>query len=371
MISKITPSEILSLSNPSVCSKYVFLMANSIEKIFEDLKIKPGRDSSGTVYYQRVDKLTAKNPEVRQICLLIAYFHIRLFQIFGALTLTVIDDTSSGAVLGVLHRDAEAARYQYQLQQVRGKPSFWGGPAHRPGSKPVVLLGGSVDESELSVGLYKQFKPLANILTETNDDLTISEKFLSQKKYYFDDSPKIYLIFSGSAPYLYYNNNDQDYYAKIEVTPNIAARRDPRLAGYAPPYGYPPAPGFPGYGLPGANKDLVVKLSNYTYSNKSDPRIDTLVQPKLRTSSSSIYITLYEDNWYDLKDNSKKFTDSLENEFIKKRPFHFSDVYTQTSAKYVYEYFKNHFYLCDYDPFSFTKSILTDEEKKKFLHDTL
>jgi hypothetical protein len=59
------------------------------------------------------------------------------------------------------------------------------------------------------------------------------------------------------------------------------------------------------------------------------------------------------------------------NEFIKKRAFHFSDVYTQTSAKYVYEYFKNHFYLCDYDPFSFTKSILTDEEKMKFLHDTL
>ena len=59
------------------------------------------------------------------------------------------------------------------------------------------------------------------------------------------------------------------------------------------------------------------------------------------------------------------------NEFIKRRAFHFSDVYTQTSAKYVYEYFKNHFYLCDYDPFSFTKSILTDEEKKKFLHDTL
>jgi hypothetical protein len=60
-----------------------------------------------------------------------------------------------------------------------------------------------------------------------------------------------------------------------------------------------------------------------------------------------------------------------ENEFIKKRPFYFSDVYTKVSAKYVYEYFKNHFYLCDYDPFSFTKSILTDEEKKKFLHDTL
>ena len=59
------------------------------------------------------------------------------------------------------------------------------------------------------------------------------------------------------------------------------------------------------------------------------------------------------------------------NEFIKRRAFHFSDVYTQTSAKYVYEYFKNHFYLCGYDPFSFTKSILTDEEKKKFLHDTL
>jgi hypothetical protein len=59
------------------------------------------------------------------------------------------------------------------------------------------------------------------------------------------------------------------------------------------------------------------------------------------------------------------------NDFIVKRPFYFWDVYTNTSAKYVYEYFKNHFYLCDYDPFSFTKSILTDEEKMKFLHDTL
>lgn len=59
------------------------------------------------------------------------------------------------------------------------------------------------------------------------------------------------------------------------------------------------------------------------------------------------------------------------NDFIRKRPFNFCDIYTESSAKYVYEYFKSHFYLCDYDPFSFTNSILTEEDKKRFLHDTL
>jgi hypothetical protein len=73
----------------------------------------------------------------------------------------------------------------------------------------------------------------------------------------------------------------------------------------------------------------------------------------------------------DLWEKSEFSSFLSKNEFIKRRAFNFSDVYTETSAKYVYEYFKNHFYLCDYDPFSFTKSILTDKEKKKFLHDTL
>ena len=66
------------------------------------------------------------------------------------------------------------------------------------------------------------------------------------------------------------------------------------------------------------------------------------------------------------------FTDFLaKNDYIKKRPYQFYDVYSKTAAKIVYEYFKKQFFVCNYDPFSFTKDELTDEEKKNFLHDTL
>lgn len=56
------------------------------------------------------------------------------------------------------------------------------------------------------------------------------------------------------------------------------------------------------------------------------------------------------------------------NKFITRRPYVFSDIFTCEMAKKVYDYHKNIFYLCDYDPFSFTKETLPDDEKKKFLH---
>lgn len=58
------------------------------------------------------------------------------------------------------------------------------------------------------------------------------------------------------------------------------------------------------------------------------------------------------------------------NTHINIRPFKFNSVYTPTSAKLVYEFYKKHFFLCGYDPFSFTKNELSNQEKMRFLHDT-
>ena len=57
------------------------------------------------------------------------------------------------------------------------------------------------------------------------------------------------------------------------------------------------------------------------------------------------------------------------NKFIKIRGIMFDEMYDFDVAKRVYVFYKKHFYMCGYDPFSFTTEILTDDEKISFLHD--
>jgi hypothetical protein len=56
------------------------------------------------------------------------------------------------------------------------------------------------------------------------------------------------------------------------------------------------------------------------------------------------------------------------NKFYNKKPFEFTDLYSFQSASRVYNYYKKHFFICDYDPFSFTKENLSEEQKFKFIH---
>ena len=111
MLAKITPEDLMKLSKSQMCSSYVFLMADSIGKLFEDLRIRPKKDrDSGVVFFQKVDTLRASSGESRQLCLIIAYYYVRIFQIFGALAMTVLDDPSAGAILGVLQYRPQIGR---------------------------------------------------------------------------------------------------------------------------------------------------------------------------------------------------------------------------------------------------------------------
>lgn len=60
-----------------------------------------------------------------------------------------------------------------------------------------------------------------------------------------------------------------------------------------------------------------------------------------------------------------------QNEHINVRHYDFKSIYTIESAKKVYEYHKQFFTQLGYDPFSFTTEELTNEEKMRFLHETL
>ena len=125
----LTPEELLELSNPAACNKYVFVMANALHRIFSELKIIPTKDRSGVLLFQKADTLTKKDSQdedFRRNCLEVSYFYIRIFQIFGALALTVVDSPGAGHV---------AAAYQ---AQVDAKGQALG----TIGARGVVLAGG-------------------------------------------------------------------------------------------------------------------------------------------------------------------------------------------------------------------------------------
>jgi hypothetical protein len=107
MITKITPVDILDLANSNKCSAYVFAMAETLDSLFKGLKIQPRQDkTSGVIIFQKLDELKKQSDksESRTLCLTLAYYYIRIFQIFGALALTVVDDPGSMEVLGAIQR---------------------------------------------------------------------------------------------------------------------------------------------------------------------------------------------------------------------------------------------------------------------------
>jgi hypothetical protein len=74
----------------------------------------------------------------------------------------------------------------------------------------------------------------------------------------------------------------------------------------------------------------------------------------------------------DLNWDSKKVEEELKtNKYKINREYTFNFMYDVETAKKVYFYYKKHFNLADYDPFSFTTETLTEKEKISFIHDIL
>jgi hypothetical protein len=123
MIAQLTPKELLDLGNRAKCKDYVFVMADAIYKTFEAIKVQPTKDSkTGVLFYKKITDVTkgVGGQQTYEHCLSLAYFYVRIFQIFGALAITVSDDPSSGQVLGYLQRPPERPTYGPPIPQIRG-----------------------------------------------------------------------------------------------------------------------------------------------------------------------------------------------------------------------------------------------------------
>ena len=98
MIKQLSVRDLLHMSKESECKKYVLFKANAIYQYFYELRVFPTTDAKGLLTFRRVEDLVnpkgEQEKERQSLCLIVAYFYTRIFQIYGALALTLMDDAS-------------------------------------------------------------------------------------------------------------------------------------------------------------------------------------------------------------------------------------------------------------------------------------
>jgi hypothetical protein len=98
MIERLNIADFYRLASRTECNKYVIFLANKLDTTFRGLSFAPTRGKAGKLYFQPISQLqkpTAKEKAEREsLCLFLAYFYVRIFQIYGAIALTLIDDAN-------------------------------------------------------------------------------------------------------------------------------------------------------------------------------------------------------------------------------------------------------------------------------------
>ena len=112
----------------------------------------------------------------------------------------------------------------------------------------------------------------------------------------------------------------------------------------------------------------VANLPNFTIQG-----VNQLDEWTFNDKIPNLFVRLenYEDDIRKIGFINEDLTDFTKVNLKEGRIFDFNEMYSVESAKKVYHFFKKHFFLCGYDPFSFTKEKLTDKEKISFIHDIL
>jgi hypothetical protein len=83
------------LGNEQSCNKFIFILASDLTKIFEHLPVKISQDKKGQLLFSSIDDIVKREDTqqyTKQYCKYVAHFVTRLFQIYGALAMSVLDN---------------------------------------------------------------------------------------------------------------------------------------------------------------------------------------------------------------------------------------------------------------------------------------
>jgi hypothetical protein len=97
MVSQASIRDFYLMANPAQCKKYIMLTANVLNQVFYKIDVVPKEGPQGTIYFRKTNVLSPQDKsdplyKHREInCLRLAFLYVRIFQVFAALSLTILD----------------------------------------------------------------------------------------------------------------------------------------------------------------------------------------------------------------------------------------------------------------------------------------
>ena len=124
-------SDLYALADPRKCSQMLILGSEALEQHFIKIKLWP-RKRKGDLYFQslpgfKTGMSAEELAEHRQNCTELAFYFIRIFQIFAALTLTIFDTElpTSNPSDDVMRREPREGKYFNPKKWEMPKPTLW------------------------------------------------------------------------------------------------------------------------------------------------------------------------------------------------------------------------------------------------------
>lgn len=212
MIKEVTVKDFVALSSPTECKKYVLFMANTMYKYFYELQIEPVKDKKGVIAFRSIKDLVGstqeRDQEKQSLCLILAYYYARIFQIYGALALTLIDDITFMSSTGI-------------LTTVQGDQQRLLAPGQRQ-----VIYGGEI--SDASLGFFIFLKDFLNEPLQPQGYLTkFSSRIIPNSRVYFKLSepaassstdPNIIVRSSENKAHFKINDGYSNRLSDLEIT---------------------------------------------------------------------------------------------------------------------------------------------------------
>ena len=170
MMSNAEFQDLLKLSNQKYCKEYVFLTQQAISTFMKQIQLNPKvRTGSNILYFEPVKKIAFQDDAAEEkirprekayrdsLCGELAFFYVRIFQVFGALALTVIDSlpetTGTAQNYGAALFPKQALMQQGQPQG-RGPPPLFRQYAQSGGRPPAAIVGRIDTDINDAIGEY-------------------------------------------------------------------------------------------------------------------------------------------------------------------------------------------------------------------------
>lgn len=183
--------DLYSLADPARCKAYIVASGDALNKVFATQMITPKSGKGGIIYFQRVQAIQG-NPEIKrdhdENCKKLAFYFIRIFQIYGALALSVLDTEIPQTDLVPLPKQLKSARGQVGI----APPAVQGfqQPKRSTGFFGSLFSGGALSERDRSrVSFYIRDGPFKIL----NKYLTAPRENDSNAPLTFDRMPNLYI----------------------------------------------------------------------------------------------------------------------------------------------------------------------------------